>query len=495
MEIGERIDQLIAEEPDGPAVQYENEWWTWADLGRIRDGLGAIFDANGIRAGEGIGLVLRQRPHALGAYVGVLSGARSAVLVTPIQPDLAMRGELLSLRLRVVVADAQDWAREGMVAAAREAGSIGVELTADRASPVRLVEGLETAGPDPHYPPAPGVAVTVLTSGTTGPPKRIPVAYSQFRGEPPTNEREPWKRGVNIGAVPLVSIGGVLGMAQSLWRGRPTSLMERFDVVKWAELVKEHKPRQLGAPPAALRMLLDAKVPKEYLASGTMFVAGSAPVDLATSDEFEAVYGIPVVRSYGATEFLGNAMGFNPDELHLVQEKRGSVGRTRPGIKMRILDIESGEEVGPGVTGILQLDTPKRAAGAEPGWIATNDLARVDEDGFVWIMGRADGVLIRGGFKVSTDEVTAVLKEHPSVADAAVVGRPDPRLNQVPVALVVLKAGAPAVSREELMAWVKERKPPYCVPAEIAFGDAIPRNAMFKMVPGQVREMIEKASA
>src|SRR5690606_5786844 len=150
---------------------------------------------------------------------------------------------------------------------------------------------------------------------------------------------------------------------------------------------------------------------------------------------------------------VGNVMGFNPDELDLVRKKRGSVGRPRPGFTIRIVDPATGLEVATGEPGRLEVDSPRRAVGAPAGWIATNDLARVDADGFVWILGRADSVLIRGGFKVSTEEVAAVLQEHPAVADAAVTGLPDPRVNQVPVAIVVRKPGA-EVSEEELATWV-----------------------------------------
>ncbi|ODT88530.1 MAG: hypothetical protein ABS78_06720 [Phenylobacterium sp. SCN 70-31] len=485
---------MLETEPHGPAVQYEGSWWTWDDMRRIGDRMRAILDAADVGASEGVGLVLRQRPHSFGAYLGVLGGRRCAVMITPIQPDLAICADVRALRLRAVVADRQDWRRDGFREAVAAAGSIGIELTGDRTDPVRVVEGLETVGPEAHYPPAPNVGAAVLTSGTTGPPKRIAVSFDEFRGEFPENLWQRTRRGVAITAVPLVSIGGATSMVQSVWRGRAIALMERFDIWKWAELVLEHKPRHLGAPPAALRMLLDAKVPPEYLASGELFIAGSAPVDLATSDEFERVYGVLVVRRYGATEFLGNAMGFDLDALHLVKEKRGSVGTPRPGIKARIIDPASGDELPAGEIGVLQIDTPRRSADAPPGWITTNDLARRDEDGFYWIEGRADDVLIRGGFKVSADDVGAVLRDHPAVADAAVVGIPDPRLTQVPIAAVVLKP-AQATSAQELMDWVRARKPAYYVPTKVVFVDEIPRNAMLKVVPGRVRDLVNALEA
>ena len=490
MEINERIEELFRDEPDAPAVFYEDETWTWGDLARISRGLRHALSEAGVRDGEGVGLVLRQRPHCLGAYLSVLAMRRCAVLVTPIQPDAAIRADLAALRPAVLVADVEDWQRAGIREVLQTTGTLGIELTADRQQPVRLVPGLERVGSGPHYEPVGDSAVTILTSGTTGPPKRVPVKYRFFAGERPGKPRPPGQRGVAISAVPLVSLGGVLGAAAAAWRGRPTVLMERFDIWRWAETVRKYKPRQLAAPPAVVRMLLDNEVPRDYLASASVFRAASAAMDPATADEFEAVYGIPVITAYGATEFLGPVTGFVGDDLALVKEKRGSVGRALPDTGVRIVDPDTGGELPRGEVGLLEADPPRRPADAQEGWIRTNDLARMDGDGFVWIEGRADDVLVRGGFKVPANEVGELLRLHPGVADAVVVGLPDDRLGQVPGAAAVLREHA-SVSAEELRAWVRERKPGYCVPAQVAFVDALPRNAMFKILVNEVRALIE----
>lgn len=493
MHIADRIEELFNEEPEGPAVQFDGEWWTWADMQKIRDGIESLVADAGLTDGDGVGLVLRERPHTFGAYLAILSAKRCAVLVTPIQPDAAMCEDVASLRLKVLIADTQDWERTGLVGTVAAAGTLGIALTGDRADPVRVLLEADRVGDGPRFAPPADAAVTILTSGTTGAPKRVPLRYADLDGEKPDNSKLPGERSVSINAVPLVSIGGCLGTVRTVWLGRATALMDRFDVWKWAELVREHKPRRLGAPPAALRMLLDAKVPPEYLASGTVFGAASAPVDLATSDEFESTYGIPVVRAYGATEFLGAVTGFLPQDEHLAKVKRGSVGRAFPGTKIRIVNADTGNELAPGETGILEADPPVRPIGTGPGWIRTNDLAHIDEDGFVWIDGRADSVIIRGGFKVPADEIAALLCQHPSIADAVVVGMPDPTLTQVPVAAVTLRPGAREPDQEELQAWVRDRKPAYCVPVRTKVVDALPRNAMLKAVPAAVRALFESA--
>ena len=172
--------------------------------------------------------------------------------------------------------------------------------------------------------------------------------------------------------------------------------------------------------------------------------------DLA--DAFEKAYGCPVLLSYGATEFTGGITGWSlRDWQQWKDTKRGSVGRTHPGVEISVIDPETEEELPPGQYGILQVRSAQ-AAGGDGQWVRTNDLGSVDEDGFVWIHGRADDVINRGGFKVFPAEIEDCLEAHPQVREAVAFGIPDERLGQVPVAVVVAEG---AVSPDELVAWVE----------------------------------------
>jgi acyl-coenzyme A synthetase/AMP-(fatty) acid ligase len=491
--VAERIEQLFRESPAERAVQYDRAWFTWGDLRDVRDALDRILELHGAGPGAAVGLVLRERPSGLASLLALLSTERCAVLVTPIQPDAPMGEDVADLKLTALIADHQDWQRTGLKEAAASAGTLGIEIGPDMAKDVRIVEGLDRASSNDRYAAGDGVAMMILTSGTTGPPKRVPLSYAALDlGERVPAGRPGGGRGVAINALPLVSIGGALGVVGTVYRGRPIALMDRFDVHKWAELVKEHRPRRLGAPPATIRAILDADIPVDYLASGESFVAASAAVDLATTDEFEARYGIPVLRGYGATEFLGGVTSWTLDEYRQVgADKRGSVGRALPGVRLRVVDPETGNEVAATQVGVLEVTPARRPVGVPDGWIRTTDLASLDEDGYLWIHGRADDVIIRGGFKVSTGEVADVLREHPMVSDAAVVGLPDRRLGEVPGAAVVLAPGTEtSVTQAELTAWVKDRLPPYKVPVRMAIVPALPRNAMMKVVIPQVQELL-----
>jgi len=270
--------------------------------------------------------------------------------------------------------------------------------------------------------------------------------------------------------------------------------MERFDVHTWAGWIRDHEPRRAGGPPAVIKMVLDAKIPKEWFASVRSFFTASAPLDPAVAAAFEDTYGIPVLQGYGSTEFLGAVTTWSLDDWNTWRStKLGSVGRALPGVKLRVVDAGDGRVLGVDEVGVLEVEPAQRPAGAPPGWMRTTDLARVDADGFLWLYGRVDDVINRGGFKVPIDEVERVLLEHPDVSEAIVVGLDDERLGQVPAAAVVRGRDA-GVSAPELLEFARARLAPYKLPVKIAFVDAIPRNPMMKALRTEVRTLLADAS-
>ena len=154
-----------------------------------------------------------------------------------------------------------------------------------------------------------------------------------------------------------------------------------------------------------------------------------------------------------------------------------------------MVDIETGAEVGQNEVGVLVIKAP-HASGAEGQWLRTNDLARIDDDAFLWIEGRADDVIIRGGFKVPAGEVQKALETHPAVLEAAVVGIPDRRLGEVPAAAVVLRDGAAHPGEGELVAWAKERLAPYKAPITVRVVDDLPRNAVLKVIRPELKRLL-----
>jgi acyl-CoA synthetase (AMP-forming)/AMP-acid ligase II len=161
-----------------------------------------------------------------------------------------------------------------------------------------------------------------------------------------------------------------------------------------------------------------------------------------------------------------------------------------PGIEARAVDPETGEPLPPGQPGVLELRS--EVVGGDGDWVRTSDLARIDEDHFLFILGRNDNAIIRGGFKVMPDSVVKALEEHPAVLEASVVGVPDDRLGAVPVAAYVLASGAQEPSDAELSAFLRERLAPYQLPVKFHRVDELPRTPSLKVSMPAVRAMFEE---
>lgn len=481
-----QLRTIMALDPPAPALQFAGHWFTWSDLSGAAGRIDELLSAAGIGAGCAVGIVLRNSPEAVAALLAVISTGRAVLSLSPIQSQAALRADVEALRPPAVIAGRRDWTAE-LRDGVRAARAIGISLDIGASGPAEYVEGCAELGAGDHYPSDGQTAVVILTSGTTGPSKRVQLSYANLEasltGVGHYQSRDALKPALKDTTVvqwtPLVHISGLWSVLSSVVEGRKISLMERFDVPGWAARMAEHRPKTASLPPTAMRMVLDANVPKGALASLRAVRSGTAPLDPAVKREFESRYGVPVLIVYGATEFAGAVAGWTLREHEQFgQQKAGSVGRAHPGIEVRVTDAETGQVLPTGAVGVLEARSPQLPG---PGWTRTTDLVRIDEDGFIWLEGRADDVIIRGGFKVPAAAVADVLREHEAVLDASVIGLPDARLGAVPVAAVELRPGCGDVTPADLLALLRVRLPPYQVPVRILIADALPRTPSMKI--------------
>jgi acyl-CoA synthetase (AMP-forming)/AMP-acid ligase II len=236
-------------------------------------------------------------------------------------------------------------------------------------------------------------------------------------------------------------------------------------------------------------MVLDADLDPADLSSIRSVISGTAPLHPDDADAFMIRYGIPVLATYAATEFGGGVAGWNlEDHRAFWAAKRGSVGRAHEGCELRVVDPESGRPLAPDTEGLLEV---KAAQLDDDAWVRTTDLARLDADGFLYILGRADQAIIRGGFKVHPDDIKAVLERHPSVRGAAVVSRQDQRLGAVPVAVVELRPDADPVSDLQLLDFAANSLARYELPAEIRVVEGLPRTESGKADLSSVHALLD----
>jgi acyl-CoA synthetase (AMP-forming)/AMP-acid ligase II len=493
-----QIDGILSVSPESPAIEFEGRWISFAQLASGRRALDSILAQAGLGADARVAVALRNRPEFVVSILELIASGRCLVTLNPLFADERIAADIESVASPAVVASPRDWKRPGFEAAARGVGALGITIELDAQGSIGCAVRMPANPALRKRRDAPDTAIEMLTSGTTSAPKRIPLPRRNFEAamadwgkfEKGREDGAPRLRsGTQVWHMPFSHIAGIGGMLNIVLSGRKFVLLERFTVESFHDAVKRHKPKVANGPPTVVRMLLDAKLPREDFASLVTFRCGSAPLDPGLADEFTRYFGIPCLVNYGATEYAGGAAGWTMDDHRKFGTvKRGSVGRLNDGFEGRAVDPESGAPLSPGEVGLLELKAPHLGDGRS--WMRTTDLAIVDAERFLFIKGRADNAIIRGGYKVAPDDVVRALEVHPAVREAAVVGLPDARLGQVPVAALLLKPGCPQPTPDELSAFLRKSLTPYQVPVRFAILDDLPRTASMKVDQSALRSRL-----
>ncbi len=488
-ELAQICRELLTRDPAGEAIDYRGRWHDWGDVQRVAKEVQQALDECGAGARAPVSLVPRNRPAALAAFPALLAENRSVRMIYAFQKPAALARSIARLDSPVAIMDAADFTEE-VIALLAEQEMAGIALDGMSA---RLVPGLEKARPRPV--PSGEPQVEVLTSGTTGPPKQFPIPYSvvaKFARRQGITLQQDEQNPPFLMSFPIGNISGLYSVAAAFLNGGRIELLDKFTVDAWRDYIVRYRPAHGGAPPAAVAMILDANIPQEDLASLKFFSTGAAPLDPVVQKAFEQRYGIPVILSYGATEFGGPVISMTPQlRAEFGDAKHGSVGRAMDGVQLRLRDPETGELCDPPAEGLLEVVSPRM--GEE--WISTSDLVEIDTDGFVYCRGRADGAIMRGGFKILPESVEHVLLLHPAISAASVVGVADARLHEVPAAAIETAPGAEAPDEQALAAHVREHLPATHVPARWKLVSELPKTVSFKIDRPAVKRLFEDEEA
>jgi long-chain acyl-CoA synthetase len=338
-------------------------------------------------------------------------------------------------------------------------------------------------------------AVIIYTSGTTGRPKGAELSHFQLYmsctvasetfGAVPED--------VTLAALPLFHIYGLSCSLNSVVRyGSTMSLLRRFEPGAVFDAMAKHGVTIALGVPTMYHALLMSDVGDRDVSAFRVASCGGAPMPKALIEGFEQKFGVTVLEGFGMSET--GAAGFvnRPDARRV-----GSIGMPLWGIQARIAGAEG--LTGPEHVGELLIkghvvmtgyhDDPQ-ATGQTivDGWLHTGDLGYVDDDGFYYIVDRIKDMIIRGGFNVYPREVEEVLYRHPAIREAAVLGRPDERLGEEIVAVIVLKPDAGEVTAEDVIEFCKRSLAGYKCPREVRFVAQLPRNASGKVLKRELRQ-------
>ncbi len=340
-------------------------------------------------------------------------------------------------------------------------------------------------------------AVILYTSGTTGTPKGAQLTHAglarnaRLTAETLLNNSPD---DVMMGCLPLFHVFGLTcGLNATMAAGGTLTLLPRFDPGKALEIIERDAVTIFeGVPTMYAAMLHHPAADPSHAASLRLCVSGGAAMPVEVLRGFEAKFGCIILEGYGLSETSPVASFNHPDKVR----KPGSVGTPVEGVELRLVGND-GALVPAGEVGEIAIrghnvmkgywGRPEATAEAIPdGWFRTGDLARVDEDGYYFIVDRKKEMIIRGGYNVYPREIEEVLHEHPAVAEAAVIGIAHPELGEEVSAAVALRPGA-AATPEELRAFAKERVAAYKYPRHVWLVAELPKGPTGKILRRAVR--------
>ena len=356
------------------------------------------------------------------------------------------------------------------------------------------------------------ITILIYTAGTTGRPKGVPLKHSVFSAyvldnlDPASPEIE--ER--NLLSVPLYHVAGMQAMLAGVYGGRTLMIMRQFEVKEWMETVqREHATRAMMVPTMLKRVIDHPDFKKYDLKSLQVITYGAAPMPFEVIKKaIEEMPWVRFINAFGQTETASTITTLGPED-HMIEgtgeeiEKKlkrltSSIGRPLPDVEVKIVD-EKGNALPPFEVGEILARGSRIMAGywkdeektsqvmTKDGWLRTADKGWMDEEGYIYLAGRGDDMIIRGGENISPEEVENVLHSHPDIEEAAVIGVPDPEWGQEPRAVVVLKEGKHKTT-DEIIEYCRSRLAGFKRPRSVIFLDSLPRNPMGKVLKRELRE-------
>ncbi|MGH8426694.1 MAG: class I adenylate-forming enzyme family protein [Gammaproteobacteria bacterium] len=498
----------LRETPEHTALVFGDTRLSYADFADAVERSAGAMAALGIGAGDRVGLHLHNSPELATLYFACF---RIGAVAVPVNTRYRRRETEYALNhceARLLIVDGE------LVEEVR-----GISETVPTLAHVRVIGD---AGDEAHRPwaaaleaasaPAPEVAIEddapaaiFYTSGSTSRPKGVTHTHRSLadcaKSRSKTNGFGP--DDVWLISSSMVHIGGTAGQLFPAMRNGSTAvILPRHDPETYLDLVCKYRPTRSFLLPTLLLDVLDHPACCDAdCGCFTELYCGGDAVTEEMRERWSAATAAPLVQLLGMTECEAYCIE-RPGEAR----REGSVGRPRDGVELRIVD-SSGRELPRGAEGEIVIRSPSMMIGywEEPehtattlrdGWLYTGDLGRVDEDGYVWFVGRSKEIIIRAGSNIAPGEVEDVIEEHPDVLAAAVVGAPDPRLGQIVAAFVEREPDkGSALTAQELAEWSARSIAAYKVPECWIFVDRIPRNSVEKIDRAALHAMVATALA
>jgi acyl-CoA synthetase (AMP-forming)/AMP-acid ligase II len=501
MSISLLLEMAASSDPDRTAVVSGDIRLTANELSVLADGGAGIIAASGAQHVAYVGTGGAMLPLLL------FSSARAGVAVTPLNYRLSADGlrELIDrLPTPLVIADAE------YIDVVAGAGKLGTPPACGGViSSEEFVASARAAEPAAEFPDPDDVAVVLFTSGTTSRPKAVELTHNNLTSyvTGTVEFASASDEDAALICVPPYHIAGVGAALSNLYAGRKMVYLSKFDPEEWIRLVADEGITTATVVPTMLDRIVSAleRKPTELSTLRNLAYGGSKVALPLVRKALELLPGVGFVNAYGLTETSSTIAVLTPDDHRdalgssdgAVARRLGSVGQPVPGIEVQIR-ADDGSVLGPGETGELfvrgdQVSGRYAEIGSvldADGWFPTKDVAMLDESGYLFIGGRSDDTIIRGGENIAPAEIEDVLVEHADVHACVVVGPEDPEWGQIIVAVVVPHDGA-TPNPDELREHVRKSLRGSRTPDRVVFREELPTTATGKVLR---RELIDELS-
>jgi acyl-CoA synthetase (AMP-forming)/AMP-acid ligase II len=496
--------------PDQEAITFEEHRFTYAEtLARVRR-LASVLAGLGVGRGSRVAALAVNSHRYVEAYyaTAMLGGVFIPVNYRAKRPELEHMLRAGSTRLVLVGTRYLDEVEALRPTLPELATVVGLEdATGGHPDCETLIADAEERE-DEAAVEDDETTILMYTSGTTALPKGVMLTHHDFSAYVTANVElaDGTPRGAALLCVPLYHIAGATNMMTTLWTGRRLVLMSQFEPQRWLDLVERERITHAFVVPTMLKQLLDQPdLARRDLSSLEILSYGGAampfPVIRRAIERFPRTVGF--VNAFGQTETTSTLTILGPEDHRLEgapgeverrTKRLTSIGRPLPDVEVRVVD-DDGNSLTVGEVGEIWVRTPRVMKGyagsagsplVQDGWLPTRDMGWLDEDGYLFIAGRKDDMIIRGGENIAPAEVEAVLQSHPAVDEAAVVGVPDVEWGQRVAACVVLRPDA-ALGADELSEFCRQRLASFKKPEIIHFLPELPKNPMGKILRKDLR--------
>ena len=493
------VTEAAEQHGDRPALKLDDVTVTYGMLDEASARTAALLKAKGLERGDRVGIMLPNVPYFAIAYYGILRAGGVAVPMNVLLKgrEVAFYLEDPGAKLLFTWADFEEAAGTG-------AEQAGAELI--KVAPGEFEKLLGDTEPDRELADVDGgdTAVILYTSGTTGTPKGAELSHDNLYTNcdlSATKLAEASEEDVLLGALPLFhTFGQTCGLNSSVRVGACLSLIPRFEPNKALEIIARDDVTIFQGVPTMFHAMLNCDGAAEAdVSSLRVCMSGGSAMPVEVLKEFEKAFGCKVLEGYGLSETSPVASFNHPNK----ERKPGSIGTPIEGVEMKVVD-DDGKDLEQGEVGEIAIKGHNVMKGywnredatdevmSDDGWFRTGDMAKIDEDGYFFIVDRKKDMIIRGGYNVYPREIEEVLYEHEAVSEAAVVAVPDEKMGEEVGAAIVLKDGKDA-DADEIKAYVKERVANYKYPRKVWFLDELPKGPTGKILKREI-EVPEKVA-